>query len=239
MIFALALYFLFLGNAPSILRAFIAISLYLSAQLLRRRTNGLNVLGAALTVELFLDPMVVTQLSFQLSFLCTLALLLFTPLLSELFALLLPRRTPNELREMPLLDKHGYICTTLLRKTLSVTCAVHLFSLPLLLYLFHKFSLLSLLYNLFFPLCVTLSLSLLYLGLFLAWLPPLSALVHKLNGAWTSQLLELTSHPPAYFDVVIHSTPFSYSLLLSILFFLFLGALFAHNTLKTKSKFIF
>ena len=236
-LFALALYFFFLGNAPSILRAFLAISLYFIAQLLRRRTNGLNVLGAALCVELLVDPLVPLQLSFQLSFLCTLALLLYTPLLHTFFMRLLPRRTPKELQQMSLLDQHGYLGTTLLRKALSVTCAVHLFSLPLLLYLFHKFPLLSVLYNLFFPFCVTLSLALLYLGFLLAWLPPVCALVHKLNAFWTSQLLELTSHPPAYFDIVLHTPAFPYPLLLILLFLLFAGGIVAQNSVKTNKIF--
>jgi len=226
---SLAAYFCFLGNAPSILRAFTVICIYLVAQLIKRRTSGLNALGAALTLELLLDPYVVTQLSFQLSFLCTLALLLFYPLVHHFVCYLLPERTSSELHQMPLLDQHGYILSALIRKSLSVNVAVCLFSIPVLLHIFHKFPLLSLVYNLFFPFCVSLSLLLLCCALILSMLvPPLSSLLHTLNSTWTTFLLQLTSNPPSYFDVVLRTNAISFPIVIGgLLMLFFIGVYFS------------
>lgn len=222
LILSLAAYFFFLGNAPSILRAFVAICIFLGAQLLKRRTSGLNALGAALIIELLISPLSITHLSFQLSFLCTLALLLFSDTIHHICSFLFPQRCLQQLHEMRRLDQHGYILSSLLRKCLSLNFAVHLFSLPILLYLFHKFPLLSLLYNLFFPLCVSLSLTLLCCAFLTApLLPFLSAFFHHLNDKWTSCLLQLTSNPPAYFDVILRCNTISFPLAIFSLLLLF------------------
>ena len=139
----------------------------------------------------------------------------------HLCCFLLPQRTSSALEEMPLLDKHGYILSALIRKTLSLNAAVCLFSLPVLLHLFHKFPLLSLIYNLFFPFCVTLALALLFCGLLLSFFPYLSGIVHALNSTWTASLLQLTSNPPAYFDVVLRTRSISFTLVICCLLVLF------------------
>ncbi len=218
----LTLYFFFLGNAPSILRAYAAISIFFTGQYINRRAIGLNTLGVALILELLIDPLTVTQLSFQLSFLCTLALLLLYPFTHSIIHFVLPQRTKNEVLMMSRFHQHGYLLSSLLRKVLSLNISVHLLSLPVLLFLFHRFPLLSLIYNLFFPFCVMLSLSLFCIALILSICPPLSAWIHALNSMWTAELLELTSHPPAYFDCVIHCNALTFVqvvLCLSILFY--------------------
>ncbi len=226
---SLAAYFFFLGNTPSILRAFTAICVFLIAQLIRRKTSGLNALGTALALELFLDPLVVTQLSFQLSFLCTVALLLFYPLVHHLFCFLLPERTSTELDAMPLLDQHGYLLSALIRKSLSLNLAVCLFSLPVLLHLFHKFPLLSLLYNLFFPFCVSLSLTLFCCATLLSFFPFLSSFLHHLNDIWTSCLLQMTSNPPAYFDFVLRTRAINFPLVVCALLGLFYASIYFYS----------
>lgn len=219
LITALSAYFFFLGSAPSILRAFTSLSLLLCAAPLKRRAISLNLLGVALIIELLIDPFILTSLSFQLSFSCTLALLLYAPPMHLVCRFFFKERRRLELETMPLLDKHGYILGSLLCKTLAMNLAIYLFSLPLLLHLFHKFPLLSLFYNLFFPFCVFLSLILFCLALFC---PPL----HALNSIWTKALLQLTSHPPLYCDLILrYSLPFS-TTILSLALLFYIGALF-------------
>lgn len=231
LIAALACYFFFLGNAPSILRAFTALCIFMCAPLIKRRAIGLNALGAALILEICLDPLIITQLSFQLSFLCTLALLLFVSPMHYLCCYLLPERSMSQLSQMSLFDKHGYLISTLIRKSLSINCAVHLFSLPVLLHLFHKFPLLSLFYNLFFPIGVSVSLVLLCCSCLTAFLfPPLSSTFHDLNDVWTSSLLQLTFNPPAYFDVIFRCNIISFpAVIISLLFLFHIGILFAER----------
>jgi competence protein ComEC len=207
LIISLSFYYFFLGNAPSIQRAYIAISLVALGQLFSLRTSGLNALGAGLIIELLCHPLVVTQLSFQLTFLCTLAILLFYPVAHRAIACLLPVRTYAQAASMSLLDQHGYVLSAFFRKALALNFAVHLITLPVLLHMFHKFPLLSIAYNLFFPACVSISMLLLFVALFFApWLPFLSHLVHALNNAWTASIMTLTSNPPAFLDFSIRAT---------------------------------
>ena len=236
LIASLTFYYLFLGNAPSIQRAYIAISLVALGQLFSLRISGLNALGAGLIIELLLDPLVVTQLSFQLTFLCTLAILLFYPVVHRAFAFLLPERTHSQVSSMSLFDRHGYVLSAFFRQALALNIAVHLISLPVLLHLFHKFPLLSIAYNLFFPACVSLSMLLLFAALLFApWFPYLSHLIHALNNAWTSSIMTFTSNPPAYLDFSIRSKAVSFSFVLCFLAIsFFIGIIFYEKDRKMK-----
>jgi competence protein ComEC len=169
------------------------------------------------------------QLSFQLTFLCTLSILLFYPIVHTWAAWLLPERSYPEVKSMRLLDKHGFLLSALLRQALALNFAVHLMSLPVLLHLFHKFPLLSIAYNLFFPVCVCLSMLLLFSALLLAPLiPPLSHAIHILNNAWTSAILNLTTNSPAFLDFSIRSKAISFSFVICFLAIsFFLGILFS------------
>jgi competence protein ComEC len=236
LIASLTFYYLFLGNAPSILRAYIAISMIAAGQIFSWHISGLNALGAGLIVELALGPLVVTGLSFQLTFLCTLAILLFYPAVHRAMKYLLPERSYAEVSAMPFLDKHGYFLSAILRRSLALNFAVHLISLPVLLHLFHKFPLLSIAYNLFFPVCVSLSMLLLFAALFFApWIPFLSHAIHSINNAWTSSILTMTSNPPAFLDFSFRTKQISFSFILCFLAAsLFLGILFYEKERTTS-----
>ncbi len=205
-IVAISCYYLFLGNAPSIQRAYIAILLFAIGQLFSLKISGLNALGAGLIIELLIDPLVVTELSFQFTFLCTLAILLFYPLANHALMPLFPARSYSDTQSMSLLDKHGCLFSALLRKMLALNLAVHIISIPVILYLFHKFPLLSFDYNLIFPACVTLSMLLLFVALFFApFIPFLSHAIHVINNAWTSTILNFSTNPPAFLDFAIRT----------------------------------
>lgn len=224
LLLALSGYFFFIGNAPSVQRAWIAISLVLIGTLCNLRTSGLNALGVALILEICLDPLLITQIGFQLSFLCTFAILQLFPVVDKFLGTLLPKRTLRTASGMNFFNQHGYVLSALTRKALSLNLAVHLAALLPTLYLFHKFPWLSFLYNLFFPFCVSISVLLLLLALFFSLcLPPLASLLYKLCSFFTAELLDLTSHPPAFFDASIHlpTLPFWVVILfLSLLFLL-------------------
>lgn len=228
LLIALTFYYLFLGNAPSIQRAYIAIVLICLGHLFAMRISGLNALGAGLIVELLFSPIVVTQLSFQLTFLCTLAILLFYPFMHKVMAVLLPERSYKETSQMSFLDRHGYLLSALLRRAFALNLAVHLLSLPILLFLFHRFPLLSIAYNLFFPVCVSLSMLMLFTAfLFAPWLPILSHAIHALNNSWTSMIMTMSSHPPAFLDFSIRAKSISFPFILCFLSIsFFLGIIF-------------
>ena len=193
-----SLYFLFVGPAPSIMRAWIAISLFLLARIFYLKTTGINVLGVALIIEMALNPQVVKNVGFQLSFLATLAiLLLFQPLLQFLRRLF---PTPPVYR-LSFLAQHRVLIAQLLIQLCALNFSVAVVTFLPLLFLFNKFPLLSLLYNLFVPTWIGLSLLFFLLGLTLLPLfPYLSKWIFALVNVCTDPLLALLSSPPTLLD---------------------------------------
>ena len=185
----LSFYFMFLGVTPSILRAFIMITLYIIGRLLHRKIDILNLLGVALLVELIGNPRILTHVGFQLSFLATLGILLFYPFFNHFFERFFPKRSLSEVLKWPQRDQYGYLISSGIRQALALSFAVQCATLPALLFLFHSFSFLSFPYNLIFPPLFSLSLLLLPLSLLI---PPL----RLLNEHFTSWLLRLLASPP-------------------------------------------
>jgi len=196
----LTAYFFFLGLSPSVQRAWIAITLVLLGQLFHMKTSGLNALGAGLTIEMLIDPLFLLHIGFQLSFLCTTAILILYPEVERWIEKLFPKRSLGTIAEMDLINQTGSLGISLLRSSLALNIAVHLVSLLPVLYIFHTFPWLSMLYNLFFPFWVGISL-VLFLSSTLVHLllPPLGILLHKISSAFTVALIQFASHPPSAF----------------------------------------
>ncbi|NDE82052.1 MAG: ComEC/Rec2 family competence protein, partial [Chlamydiia bacterium] len=194
-------YFIFLGSSPSVFRAWIAITLAALAELKGRKSRGLNTLGVCLIIELIWNPNVIFHIGFQFSFLCTAALLILTPKTLDWMLILFPKRTSQELSNFSILDRIAYLPCSFLRTSMAVTLSVHLASIPLCLYHFHSFPILSLFYNLFFPFFTAISLFLLLssslIGL-ICFFP--ANLIDSINTHLTSALLDLTEHTPRIFD---------------------------------------
>jgi competence protein ComEC len=218
LLFAVTLYFVFVGSSPSVQRGWIALLVILVGQLCNLRSSGLNALGVGMAVAIFIDPLLITHLGFQLSFLATSAIFLCYPTINHLLNALMPKRSLSCVVAMNRLNQYGYIFSAFIRETLALSLAVHLFVLPVLLFTFHKFPYLSLLYNLFFPLWTSLAF-LLFLTAFLLGIiiPPLGALLHSANSAFTGALLELSAHPPPLLDFSLYCQEISFSLLICIL----------------------
>lgn len=164
------LYFTFIGETPSLNRAYLAALIYLIGYLIYKNSYGLNALGVALLFSLIANPFVLLEIGFQLSYLATFALLAFFPSIETLLSHLLPKRTLEEVKQMNYLNQHGYILASLIRQSLALSVAVTMVTLPLILYHFHYFPWVSLLFNLFFPQVMTVSMVLLILGLLFPFL---------------------------------------------------------------------
>ena len=67
------------GASPSIVRAFLFISLSELAALLGRQRDPMKIFSAALTIQLVLTPQVITSIGFQLSYAAMLGIFLFFP----------------------------------------------------------------------------------------------------------------------------------------------------------------
>lgn len=192
-------YAIFIGNSPSIQRALICVLIALWGIVLHRKSIAINSLGIALSIIILYDPLVCQHIGFQFSFLATFAILLFYPLVELVLYDFFPARNLMTAMQMKTIDQHGYIFSSLLRRSLSLVVAVHVVVLPLILYHFHKFPLLSLIYNLFFPFLISLSLILLLIGVSAAiFSSTLAHIIHEMNNIYTTFILRLTTPPPSY-----------------------------------------
>lgn len=188
-----------LGDSPPIERAWLGLMLYLTALLCGFRISALNALGVALFVQLLKDPLLIFHLGFQFSFLCTMAILVIYPVFRAGLTRFFPLRSFQEVIRMPFFDQHGHLLSFFCRESLALNGAIHLATLPLILYHFHKFPVLSLLYNLFLPALVSIVYLFLLAGVALDFVG-LGAWVHALNKGLTDFILKVATHPPALYD---------------------------------------
>ncbi|MCM3785773.1 ComEC/Rec2 family competence protein [Neobacillus mesonae] len=119
--FLVPIYVLVSGSSPSVVRAGLMsmMGLYIARKGLLK--DGLNILCLAALIMLIIEPYMLVNVSFQLSFLVTAGLMIFVPLLTPHFA-----RWPK-----------------ILSGTAVVTIAAQLLSFPMTVYYFNQFSLLS------------------------------------------------------------------------------------------------
>lgn len=190
-----------LGNTPSIHRAWITTVLYKVGLLKGYPTNSLNTLGFSLFWILLMNPLAIFQLGFQFSFLCVYAILVIYPFFNSFLLSLFPFRTKEQIKNFSRIDRIGYRLSCFCRQTVALNGAIHIATLPILLYHFHKFPCLSLLYNLFLPfLTAWIYLALISALFLLIFFPFLSELFFKWVQFLTKILLTITSYPPALYD---------------------------------------
>jgi ComEC/Rec2-related protein len=213
----------FIGATPSVQRAWIGAVLFIMGKITNRTIIPLNILGAAMLIELLFNPLTLGNLGFQFSFGSCFGIFLFYSLIEEKMKLFLPERRTDEALALPLFSQLAYLLASSIRRSLSLTLAVNLVIAPLLFFHFSKFPLTGLLYNLFFPPLVAISL----LGLLVAtcayFLIGSSALFHILDW-YCAQLLELTTYPPMLLDrsIYVQNVPYY-----AILFYFALLLLYA------------
>jgi competence protein ComEC len=200
-------YFIFIGSSPSVERSYITALFYLISKWISRPTTGLNLLGVAAAVELLFNPYIGGNIGFHLSFLSCLGILMFFPIIDQLAQKIIPKRTFEELSQFSLFDQHGYLLASFFRKVISLNLAISGVLIPLLLYHFHQFPLLSLVYNLFAPTLVGVIVILFLLALIFDFLfTPLSSCFFWITNALTKELLELIENPPLAMDISLYAT---------------------------------
>ena len=221
----LTLYFMFVGNTPSILRAWMMAMVFLLGLLFERRTSGINSLGVALCLAILIDPLSTLTLSFQLSFLATGGILFFYLPCEQLLQKWLPKKKFKHVIFKNVVWQWSYIGYSLLRSSFALTAAVHLVLLPLLLNVFHNFSLNSLFYNLFFPFFASMALLFFILSI------PFGPWLHLLNGYFCDWILRITESPPLHLKTIYVSHFPSWLLTVLLTSFFVLGV-----KLNTKSQ---
>ena len=138
-IVGLVVYTLLVGAAPSVVRAAIMGSLSVLALHYHRQNDALNALGAAALLMLALNPFSLYDLGFQLSFLATLGLILYVAPLQNAFERLFARVTTSERAKQ---------IVGALNDAFIVTLAAQITTTPLIVFAFHRFSVVGLLTNL-------------------------------------------------------------------------------------------
>lgn len=138
-IVGLVVYTLLVGAAPSVVRAAIMGALSVLALHYHRPNAALNALGAAALVMLALNPFSLYDVGFQLSFLATLGLILYVAPLQTLFERWFARFTTSERAKR---------IVGALNDSFIVTLAAQITTTPLIVFTFHRLSLIGLLTNL-------------------------------------------------------------------------------------------
>jgi competence protein ComEC len=138
---AIVAYTVLAGPSPSLLRAAIMGALYIVATLLGRPSSGIVSLLVAAAVMTGLDPPVIQDVSFQLSFAAAAGLVLLVPLLRERAA-----QAFSPLRADPRSLRQGLL--GMLFETAIVTTAAVVSTLPLIALYFQRLSLVALPANL-------------------------------------------------------------------------------------------
>jgi len=137
-IITLIVYVLLTGASPSVVRAAIMGSLGLLASLVGRRQNGINSLAFVGTLMCLINPFLPWDISFQLSFLSTLGLIIFADPMVEWIKRILARLLPLHSMENAAEKIGEYFLFTL---------AALVMTFPVMAYHFHTFSWLSFLAN--------------------------------------------------------------------------------------------
>lgn len=126
-IVAALFYSIMTGATPSIIRAFLFITINETAKLLGRKREPVRVLLAALTIQLALKPDVISSVAFQLSYMAMAGIFLLFPTLDRIY----PAPSGSKLSRFNSLRKIWSAAT------LSISCQV--FTGPLAWYYFHSF----------------------------------------------------------------------------------------------------
>jgi competence protein ComEC len=132
------LYTIFVGGDAPVVRAAIMGVLALMARFLGRRTHGLTSLVAAATIMTGLDPQVLLDVGFQLSFLATLGLILYAEPLGKIATAALQHYFPR-------LDSKRW--GNLVAEMVFFTLAAQITTLPIIAWHFHQISVISIIAN--------------------------------------------------------------------------------------------
>lgn len=240
----MTLYFLFLGITGSIIRSWITICVVLLGYLINKKSDSLNTLGLAFMAIFIIDPLLCRSLGFQLSFMCTASILFFFSPCDMILQQMWQKRHLSFVVRMNKFNQHGFICLTIVRQIIALTIAVHITAIPLTLFYFSKFPLLGLIYNLFFPFLVSISmLFLLVAFLFDLFIPMIGSVIHAFNSHYSQTMINLTFNMPKSLDIYIraYEIPSSF-MVMYFCFLLWVGIALTHyveNKQLERQDFVF
>lgn len=184
---AVALYAMTIGLEPSVMRAFISVECVFLAILFERKPDIGNISAATASLALVLDPSLLFDAGFQLTYGAVFALVLISPALKRLFV---PARL--EADRSPSGRVLYYIASTLVSSS-SVTLGL----LPVMLWHFHRITIIGVLSNLagipLATLLTALSFLLVPLGIVSPWLAGIYGEVTSVLAGILSWLASISS----------------------------------------------
>lgn len=160
------------GLSPSAQRAAAMFSIYLIAKLLNVKVNTLNLLGASALIFLTIQPDLISNLSFQYSYLAVMGIILIYSKLARLMV----------------------IKNTFIKRIWEVTCisiSAQLFTLPLSLFYFHSIPSVSLFTNLVVTPYAFIVFTLGYASLLISNIPVLQSFITILVNRLTEYLIAI------------------------------------------------
>jgi competence protein ComEC len=185
------LYVLLVGADAAALRAGVMGSLFILAIYFGRRSTAYVSLCASGLLMTLLNPLTLWDIGFQLSFMATLGLILFTPAIEGAFERLLARSLSQERTRRVM---------GILNDALIVTLAAQVTTLPVIVYYFGRVSLISLVTNFFIlpaqPPIMTGGMAALVAGLIWEPLARGLALIPWLFLTYTTAVVRLTAAVP-------------------------------------------
>ena len=137
-ILAMALYTVFVGGAPAVVRAAVMSCLAMSASLIGRGQSGMYTLALTAAIMCLFNPLLIGDAGFQLSVTATLGLVLYADRLMNWFRDLAGKFLPEQVVERITGPVSDYFLFTL---------AAQVMTLPVVLYHFERLSLTTLLAN--------------------------------------------------------------------------------------------
>lgn len=167
----LILYTMITGSPPSAIRSVIMACMVLIASSIGRENNPLNSISFAAIIILLINPLMLYDIGFQLSFVATLAIIyLYNPIKNKL-----------------------NIKSEKLKEAISLTIAAQIGTIPIVLYFFHNISLISIIPNIIIVPLVSITVIIGFLSIIFGFiLPYLAFLLNVINIPIVEIVLFLT-----------------------------------------------
>lgn len=208
---AVILFALMVGGGATVVRATIMVLVVILARAMGREGSALRALALAGGVMVFLNPLILFHdVSFQLSFMATLALVVFAPVIKKYFL---------------------WIHSNLLQEIVTTTFATQIFVLPFIVYQTGSLSLVSFVANIFILPVIPLVMFFTALVALLSWVPFLGIVISSVAHILLSCIISITS----FFSHIPFATisKISFSFFALIISYIVIAILIVKNYFKT------
>ena len=210
------LYAFLVGGDAAVMRAAFMVSIALAARQLGRQNAGINALAVVALIMAFINPLVIWDVGFQLSFFATLGLILYTEPFSNFTNNIIQKITKQESSTL----------TQIVNDNVVLTFAAQLTTIPIMAYHFKRISLVSFIANAFVlpvqPAVMILSGLAVFVSLFIFPIGQLLAWIAWPFATYTIRMVELFNRLPHgnifLGDSSIWLVTLMYAVLLSVTF---------------------